>query len=162
MLTVVIETSNQAEALARTLSSLVGGAVEGIVREVLVHDLGSTDGTERVAEHAGCRIVTRGALREGLGRAKGDWLLFLEPGARLADGWIDAVRDHVETGRGPARFTPSTGLWRRLLTGTPLAAGLLIARSQALDRLAAGDGPAAFARRIRATRLAAQVVTPTR
>ena len=33
MLSVLIETRNDEEALARTLASLVGGAVEGVVRE---------------------------------------------------------------------------------------------------------------------------------
>ncbi|MDP3898731.1 MAG: glycosyltransferase, partial [Mesorhizobium sp.] len=52
MLTVVIETRNEEEALARTLASLVGGSVEGVVREVMVHDRGSTDHTVLVADHA--------------------------------------------------------------------------------------------------------------
>src|SRR5690606_15838389 len=43
MLTVLIETKDHEEALARTLASLVGAAVEGIVRDVLVCDLGSVD-----------------------------------------------------------------------------------------------------------------------
>lgn len=159
MLTIVIETRDRAEALARTLSSLVGGAVDGIVREVLVHDLGSTDGAQAVAEHAGCQIVTRGMLRESLAGAKGEWLLFLEPGARLAEGWIEAVRDHTAEGREPARFTlTGVSLLRRLLPGRRLAAGLLLPRALALNWLQRGGGAEALARSVRAARLAAGIL----
>ena len=59
MLSVLIETRNDEEGLARTLASLVGGAVEGVVREVIVCDLGSTDQTHDVAEHAGCAYLAQ-------------------------------------------------------------------------------------------------------
>ncbi|TIR96069.1 MAG: glycosyl transferase family 2, partial [Mesorhizobium sp.] len=36
MLSVLIETRNDEEGLARTLASLIGGAVEGVVRDVIV------------------------------------------------------------------------------------------------------------------------------
>ena len=54
MISVLIETKDGEEGLARTLATLVGGAVEGVVREVIVCDKGSTDHTHSVAEHAGC------------------------------------------------------------------------------------------------------------
>jgi hypothetical protein len=78
MLSVLIETMNDEEGLARTLASLIGGAVEGVVRDVIVCDAGSTDQTHRVAEHAGCHFGT-GGIAAAIGQAKGDWLLFLEP-----------------------------------------------------------------------------------
>lgn len=101
MLSVLIETRNDEEGLARTLASLVGGVVEGMVREVIVCDLGSTDQTAKVAEHAGCRYLATGGIKAGIGVAKGDWLLLLEPGARLVEGWTDTVADHI--GRLPRR-----------------------------------------------------------
>ncbi|TIU04590.1 MAG: glycosyl transferase family 2, partial [Mesorhizobium sp.] len=48
MLSVLIQTLNDEERLARTLASLIGGAVEGVVRDVVVCDGGSTDQTHRV------------------------------------------------------------------------------------------------------------------
>ncbi|TIT31983.1 MAG: glycosyltransferase, partial [Mesorhizobium sp.] len=60
MLSVLIQTLNDEERLARTLASLIGGAVEGVVRDVVVCDGGSTDQTHRVAEHAGCLYVASG------------------------------------------------------------------------------------------------------
>ena len=70
MLSVLIETRNDEEGLSRTLASLIGGAVEGIVREVIVCDAGSTDQTHRVADHAGCQYVAKGGVPAGISRAK--------------------------------------------------------------------------------------------
>ena len=69
MLSVLIETRNDEEALARTLGSLIGGAVEGVVREVVVCDAGSTDQTHYVAEHAGCHYVASGGIAAGIRQA---------------------------------------------------------------------------------------------
>ena len=104
MLTVLIETKNSEEGLARTLASLVSGAIEGVVRDVIVCDQGSTDQTQRVAEHAGCHWVTDG-LATAVRQAKGEWLLVLEPGARLAEGWIEPVLMHIERQTVAARFS---------------------------------------------------------
>ncbi len=161
MLTVVIETHNDEEGLARTLSSLVPGSVEGVIREVIVHDRGSTDHTTTVADHAGCRLVRDGDLASALQRAKGDWLLLLEPGARLVEGWTEAAIMHMTDVAGPARFTRSrfhrmTLMGRLFCTARPLAEGLLIARRQATDLL--GGPNLGSLRRVRARRLAAEIV----
>ncbi len=110
MLSVIIETMNSEEPLARTLSSLVGGAVEGVVREVIVLDCGSADATHKVAEHAGCVWMNGGDLSAAIRRAKGAWLLFVEPGARLVEGWMEPVVDHVSKATGPARMSPARGV----------------------------------------------------
>ncbi|KQZ12660.1 glycosyl transferase family 2 [Mesorhizobium sp. Root554] len=135
MLSVLIETHDSEEGLARTLASLVGGAVEGVVRDVIVCDMGSTDQTHSVAEHAGCRFVTEG-IAAGIRQAKGDWLLILEPGARLSEGWIDEVVSHVARFTMPARFSRAPGSRGRFLSRAfarqrALAQGLVITRRQA-------------------------------
>lgn len=137
MISVLIETRNDEEALARTLASLIGGAVEGVVREVIVCDLGSTDQTHYVAEHAGCGFLGTGGAPAGVRQAKGDWLLLLEPGARLADGWTDEVVAHTTKLNRPARFSRAKAdrlpFLSRIFTGKRgLAAGLLISKRQAL------------------------------
>ena len=157
MLSVLIETKNDEEGLARTLASLVGGAVEGVVREVIVCDGGSTDHTLRVAEHAGCHVVTQG-LAVAVAQAKGDWLLMLEPGARPADGWIEAVLDHVARQQGPAKFErdEKLPLLKRLFgVARPLAQGLLIRKSEAAQKQA-GNG-AELARMVSAKVLRAKI-----
>lgn len=102
MITVVIPTSNSEMSLAYTLSSLVAAAAEGVVREVVVVDAGSGDGTLEIADDSGCLIVQdRRTLAERLragaaaGR-RGGWLLFLRPGAVLEAGWQNEAGGFAE------------------------------------------------------------------
>ena len=136
MLTVLIETRNDEDGLTRTLASLIGGAVEGVVRDVIVCDRGSTDQTHRVAEHAGCHYIANGGIAAGIRQAKGEWLLLLEPGARLVDGWIESVLAHTAKMTMPARFSRARGsrapfLSRVFSRPTALADGLVITKRQA-------------------------------
>lgn len=133
MLSVLIETRDDEAQLARTLSSLIEAAVEGMVREVIVCDRGSTDQTHRVADQTGCHFLAEGGIEAGIRRARSHWLLFLEPGARLGGYWTEAVLAHTTDSRRPACLEPASGRlmarlmrWRR-----PLAYGMLITTSQA-------------------------------
>ncbi|MBL0937082.1 MAG: glycosyl transferase family 2 [Rhizobiaceae bacterium] len=107
MISVLIETKNDEDGLAKTLASLVSGAVEGLVREVIICDLGSSDGTEVVAEHAGCVFLAGVRSEDAVARARSEWVLMLQPGARLAPGWVEAAREHVAVAKGPATFSRS-------------------------------------------------------
>ncbi|MCV0395388.1 MAG: glycosyl transferase family 2 [Rhizobiaceae bacterium] len=137
MLSVVIETENDEEGLARTLASLVPGAVEGIVREVIVCDRGSDDQTHRVAEIAGCHYLHEGGIAAAISRARSEWLLMLEPGARMLDGWNESVVLHIGRSTGAGRFVPARAagkgyfLSRVLPSRRPLRDGLVITRRQA-------------------------------
>jgi glycosyltransferase involved in cell wall biosynthesis len=168
MLTVLIETRNDEEALARTLASLVGGAVEGVVREVIVCDRGSTDQTHYVAEHAGCHYLATGGIAAGIGQAKGDWLLLLEPGARLADGWVDDVVQHTAKLTTAARFSRARRdrapfLSRVFMSGRALADGLLITKRQAAVLSQNAKDAEAIARGLATRRLVAEIlVAPQR
>ena len=101
MLSVVIATQDSERALLPTLSALVAGAVAGVVREVIVTDAGSGDGSATIAEGAGCRVLissaTRGArLKAAAEVARAPWLMFLPPGTVPDATWIDEVRRFVE------------------------------------------------------------------
>jgi rSAM/selenodomain-associated transferase 2 len=101
MISVVVPTLNAEETLPRTLSALVPAAAEGIVREVVVSDGGSTDATHFVADAMGCHVFTaprgRGPqLAAGAAAAKGPWLLFLHADTMLAEGWIREVEAFIE------------------------------------------------------------------
>ena len=167
MLSVLIETRNDEEGLARTLGSLIGGAVEGVVRDVIVCDTGSTDQTHRVAEHAGCQYVT-GGIAVGIRQAKGDWLLLLEPGARLVEGWIDAVVAHTARQTMAARFSRARGsrtpFLARIFSGNrALADGLVIRKHQAAAAAKSGGSAEAIARGLATKRLDAEIwVAPPR
>jgi rSAM/selenodomain-associated transferase 2 len=103
-ISVVIPTLNAEAGLAATLASLGEGLAEGLIREVVVSDGGSGDGTLALAETAGALILHgpagRGAqLAGGAGAAQGAWLLFLHADTRLLPGWAAAARAHLATGK---------------------------------------------------------------
>jgi rSAM/selenodomain-associated transferase 2 len=92
MISVVVPTLNAESDLPRTLAALVPAAIEGIVREVIIVDGGSTDATARIAEATGANFIStepgRGQqLAAGAKAAKGPWLLFLHADTMLEDGW---------------------------------------------------------------------------
>jgi glycosyltransferase involved in cell wall biosynthesis len=162
MLSVLIETRNDEEGLARTLASRVGGAVEGVVREVIVCDAGSTDHTRKVAEHAGCRLVAGGGVAEGIAQAKSDWLLLLEPGARLAESWTEAVAAYLAKPTMAARFSRTRGsrapFFSRVFSrNSALSDGLLITKRQALVLGRHAGSAEAIARGLATKRLDAEI-----
>lgn len=101
MISVVIPTLNAEAHLGDTLSSLVPAAVDGLVREVIVVDGGSTDRTLAIADDSGADIVKaeagRGAqLKAGAARARFPWLLFLDADTYLETGWEREAHLHIE------------------------------------------------------------------
>lgn len=100
MISVVIPTLNAAKTLAATLTALVPAAVDGLVREVVVVDGGSTDATLDIAEDAGARVLRseRGRGRQlaaGCAAARGPWLLALHADTRLEPGWEANAAAHM-------------------------------------------------------------------
>ncbi len=92
MISVIIPTLNAAAHLERSLPPLVPAVADGLVRELIVSDGGSTDATLAIAEGVGARIVQgpKGRGRQliaGAAAARGDWLLFLHADTALEDGW---------------------------------------------------------------------------
>ncbi len=102
-LSIVIPTLNAGAELPATLGSLGEGLEAGLIREVVVSDGGSVDGTCAVADAAGAVWVEGppgrgGQLRRGADAAGGAWLLFLHADTRLGPGWAGAVADHMGQG----------------------------------------------------------------
>lgn len=101
MLSVVIPTLNAETSLGATLSALVPAAVEGLVRDVVVVDGGSTDATLKIADACGATILQTTAgrgrqLREGAEAARQPWLLFLHADTVLSPGWERDVWSFIE------------------------------------------------------------------
>lgn len=145
MVTILFFTQNDATALARSLAPLVHDAIEGHLAEVLIADSGSTDSTADIADASGCNLepLAEKSLKDILEGARADWLVVLQPGARLKDGWHGAVMDHImHPEAAAARFRPyRNGSWlSRIFRPAnvrrgPLARGLVISKRQALANL---------------------------
>lgn len=162
MLSVIIETKNNAEDLALTLASLVPAAVDGVVRDVTVRDQGSSDQTRQVCEDAGVRWLEIGDIGHAIKQTRCDWILLLAPGARLLDGWIEPVAAHMQKLTSPARFTRSRGhrlsLFARIgRSQDVLAEGLLIHKKQASALAKSGMNAEGLARGLAAKRLTAEI-----
>ncbi len=102
MLSVVILTHNSEEGLARTLASLVSAAAEGVIREVVVVDSHSNDGTATVAEAAGCLLLTAdGSWGDRVGHAisamrRAPWIMVLQPQVLLEGDWFRELSVFIE------------------------------------------------------------------
>src|SRR5262245_16043524 len=146
MISVVIPTLNAEAGLAQTLAALVPAALDGLVREVIVADGGSTDATAGIADEAGTEFLTQSGgrgcqLAAGAERARFPWLLFLHADTVLEPGWerdAAAFMDAVDRGKrlaGAAAFRfalDDTGFRPRLLEQ-------MVALRCALFRLPYGD-----------------------
>ena len=139
MISVIIPTRDSAAVLGPCLSALVPAAVSGLVREVILADGGSADGTLAIAEDAGARVVA-GDIAAAVAAAKGDWLLILPPTTRLEPGWESEAAGHLERQAGRAacfRLAVDAGgptarirEWLAGLGGPTAAHGLLVERTR--------------------------------
>ena len=146
MISVVIATKDHERAIGPVLSALVAAAVDGVVRQVIVADGGSSDATLEIAKDAGADVLELTGtpaqrIAEGCARAKADWLLILDPEVVPPLGWEVAARAHLEQAPGRAAWFTATraGLPGGLLGGPPRAHGLIVSRRM-LER-AGGYGP---------------------
>ena len=163
MLTVLLECKDSEPELAYTLAVLVSGAVDGVVSEVIVLDHGSNDGTAKVADAAGCKYLQSWKLDETARSARGDWLLFLEPGARPQSGWVEEVVEYASLGRRAARFSPSSRfrrpwLKRLMRKKPPLEHGLLVRKRDFLSALKPHMDILHFARAVSTGRLRSELI----
>ena len=97
---VIVPTLDAEAELPAALACLGEGLDAGLIRELVIADGGSTDGTGAIAEAAGAVFVEGpagrgGQLRRGAAAAQGEWLLFLHADSRLAPGWSGALLQHL-------------------------------------------------------------------
>ncbi len=129
MISVLIPTYNSERLLVPTLSALVPGSAAGILREVVLADGGSNDGTERISDAAGC-VFLRGAerdgerLKAGAAASRGSWLLFLEPGTVLDEGWQREVTNFMDTAERAGQTLDRAAVFRLAVDGFGFGARL--------------------------------------
>ncbi|WP_099865233.1 glycosyl transferase [Pararhizobium haloflavum] len=158
MISVLIEARGPAEPLALTLAGLVSGAVEGLVGDVVILSGGEDGAIAELADAAGCRLAPLADLRAAIESARCDWLLMLEPGARLLPGWIEGAGEHIAHAGGPARFRHARSERGSILSRfqerrSPLAFGLLAPKRDVLALDPRPGGLRDIARALKGTRL---------
>ncbi|NTJ41494.1 glycosyl transferase [Agrobacterium larrymoorei] len=163
MLTVIMQCRDQEPELAHTLSALVSGAVEGLISDVIILDHGSSDGSARVAEAAGCRFHDQWNAGEIITSARGEWILLMEPGSRPQTGWIDDILEYVALNKVPARFAPSrhyrpSFLQRLKRRSHSLEFGLLLRKQEAVALAQNGMALDEFPKAMKARRLSAELI----
>lgn len=97
---VVIPVLNTADRIGPCLGALGEALLDGVIREVILADGGSTDAIADVADALGARLISapkgRGKqLAAGARAAQGPWLLVLHADSVLDPGWADVVRAHI-------------------------------------------------------------------
>lgn len=130
MLTVIIDARADNERLPALLGQLTAGAVDGIVRQVLIVAAADQPGIDDLCEESGAEAHP--TLEAAAGAARAEWVLVLPADLRLRDGWIGSLNGHMERGGGRALVTgfAEGGLFGR----KPF--GVLVERG----RLAVGEG----------------------
>ncbi len=138
-LSIVIPTLDSAARIAPTLASLTEALSDGLLRDVVISDGGSTDDIAEIADELGAAFVSGlkgrgGQLRRGAEAAKGDWLLFLHADTVLAPGWTKVVRRHLDAA-APGR--DRAGVFRLAFDDDSMAASLVASWANLRTRLLA-------------------------
>ena len=122
MLTVIIDARTQAARLPALLAQLTAGAVDGLVRQVLIVSGVGQAGIEALCEETGAESYP--ALDAAAAAARADWLMVLPADFRLRDGWISTLSGHADRGPALIRGLADGGLF------APRPFGILIERSR--------------------------------
>lgn len=143
MISVILQTDGSSEAVARSFVPLVSGAMEGVVREVIIWspDEAASDDLHLLCDGAGARLIEGKSSKDVLAAARSDWLLLLEPGAILWGDWHGGVLLHINKMKQAGHFQLSSQThhapwWRRILGGhthnAALRRGCLIPKAMAV------------------------------
>lgn len=165
MITLLVEAGGDAaERLARTLHAMIPAVVDGVLRDAFIINLDGSGTIDRIAEAAGAGSLPVSDLHNAFAQARADWLMCVEPGARLSGDWVDVLSEMLagadRRAATPMRFRAEpVGLSIRRLFVRPraLRCGLIIHKTQAIS---AKSGSLEGLARGRATRRIAARIIP--
>ena len=100
MLSVIIDARSHAEGLPALLSQLTAGAVDGLVRQVLIVAADGQPGIDHLCEDMGAEAHP--SLEAAGAAARADQLLILPADFRLRDGWIQSLGGGLARSAEPA------------------------------------------------------------
>jgi len=125
MLSVIIDARTEAQGLPALLAQLTAGAVDGLVRQVLIVAADGQPGIDALCEDMGAEAHP--TIEAAGVAARSDQLLVLPADLRLRDGWIKALEGHMGRGGAPAVVTgfSDNGLFGRRPFGVLLERGRL-------------------------------------
>lgn len=163
MISVILQCQNQEVKLARSLSALVAGAVEGLVSDVTVLDSGSDDDTMKVADAAGCHYYKAIDIEIMSKSLRSEWVFLIEPGAKPLSGWIEGLGEHVSIANKSARLSPSKSyrlpFVKRVLTQkTSLEYGCIMPKRDFVARAKTGSSLADIAKGVKTIQLKCEIV----
>lgn len=126
-LSVVIAVRNEAARLPLLLADLATEAA--LLREVLVVDGGSSDGSAALARLAGARVLVTapcrgGQLAAGVAASEAPWLLLLHGDVRLPQGWGTHLRGAMAGAAGDKAGRAQERAWAFRLAIEGSGAGL--------------------------------------
>lgn len=127
MLTVIIDARGSDAGLPGLLAQLTAGAVDGVVRQVLIVAAAGQAGIGDLCEETGAEAHP--TIPAAARAARADWLMVLPAALRLRDGWLGSLNAHLAAGAKPAVVAglAGGGLFR------PGPSGLLVGRAQVGD-----------------------------
>ena len=157
MITVILQTSDDGEALSRSLVPLVEGAMEGVVSGVLVFSNtdSARDEIDRICDLSGAEHCEPDNFSEVIKSAKDKWFLILEAGARLEGDWLSGIVGHMNSSQQVARFalaavSPDKPWWQRVFAArarnSVLSRGCLMPKTVAINAAKTATSPEALAR----------------
>lgn len=100
MLTVIIDARVDAERLPALLAQLTAGAVDGLVRQVLIVAASGQARIDDLCEETGAE--RHSTLEAAAKAARAEQLLVLPADFRLRDGWIGSLDGHLARGGAAA------------------------------------------------------------
>ncbi len=134
----VADAPRRASALLRTLAALVPAAVEGVVRDVTLLQVGDAGSVAGIADEAGCQIIEEpdfpAALARGVAGARSPWIFVVKAGtvpSRLfGEEAAQALETSLRTGGALLLREQPTGVLARWFPSLAPVAGVILPRAR--------------------------------